>query len=38
MLHERFVPEALPMSVLQVRYAYEAEGIFSGVFGAGGDY
>jgi hypothetical protein len=37
MFPERFVLEALPMSVLSVCYADEAEGIFSGVFGAGGD-
>jgi hypothetical protein len=37
MFPERFVFEALPMSVLWMRYAYEASGIFSGVFCAGRD-
>jgi len=37
MFPERIVLEALPLSVLWVCYADEAKGIFSGVFGAGGD-
>jgi len=37
MFPERFVFEALSMSVLWMYYADEAAGIFSGVFCAGGD-
>lgn len=37
MFLEGFVLEALPMSMLWVCYADEADGIFFWVFGAGGD-
>jgi hypothetical protein len=37
MFPDGFVLEALPMSLLWMYYEDEAEGIFSGVFCAGGD-